>query len=51
MEYLNEHGSFVDAPYDLLLAKYAHYYPTLVKSDNEYYSGDLHVEIENDVQQ
>ncbi len=49
MEYLNEHGSFLDVPYDLLLEKYAYYYPTLVKSDNEYYSGDLHVEIENDV--
>lgn len=45
MEYLNEHGSFPDVPYDLLLEKYAHYYPALVKSDSEANSGDFHVEI------
>jgi hypothetical protein len=45
IEYLNVHGSFSDAPYDLLFEKYAYYYPSLIKSDSEANSGDSHVEM------
>jgi hypothetical protein len=51
MEYLSDHGSFADVPYDLLLEKYPYYYPTRVPLDNESGLGDLHAEIESDHKQ
>ena len=51
MEYLSDHGSFADVPYDLLLEKYPYYYPTLVQLDNESGLGDLHAEIKSDHKQ
>ncbi len=46
MEYLQDHGCFSDVPYELLLEKYIHYYPALVKLGGEPYLDDLHTEIE-----
>lgn len=48
MEYLQDHGCFSDVPYELLLEKYARYYPVLVKLDHKLYLDDLHTEIEFD---
>jgi len=48
MEYVRDHGGFSDVPYELLLEKYACYYPVLVNVDSESYSDDLHTEIEHE---
>jgi len=49
MEYLQDHGCFDDVPYELLLAKYAQYYPALVDQDRKAHLNDLHTEIDNEV--
>ena len=48
MEYVSDHGSFSDVPYDTLIEQYACHYPALIDSKSESYVGDLQIEIKND---
>ena len=45
MECVNDHGSFSDFPYDLLIEKYPHDHSALINSKNAYNTGDLDEEI------
>lgn len=51
MEYLHDHKSFSDVPYDLLLKKYAYYYPALIQVASNVNLDDLHTEIKSDMKQ
>lgn len=49
MECVNDHGSFSDFPYDLLIEKHPHDHSALINSKNAYNTGDLDEEIKSDV--
>jgi transglutaminase-like putative cysteine protease len=45
MDYLHDHGSFADLPYEKMVAAFAHHYPHLFGADAPVIEGDMEAEV------